>query len=393
MMRRTAAAQGLLALAVLVTACSSAATPAAPSSNDATATDHGVIAGAVEVAEPPLQLLTVDGVGAVGILDLLDGSSSRIDGIAAPSALATDGRYAFISTADGVQIVDSGVWTWDHGDHFHYYRAPARVIGIVAGSGPATVAAGALSTAGSTAIVFAGSGEAVLLDNTALAAGKIVERFRIDVDAPVVVAPLGDGAAIARDGRLDTVDAAGEILTAGSTCTTPSGSITTRAGLVIGCAEGAMVIASVDTAPELVPLPQGALAPADFAGRKGRPRVASVAPGAGFWMLDARARTWTLVPSSVPLVRVVAADDADEHVVALDTDGRVRVFRGTSESAATEPLTGDPANSSLVVDGQRAYLNDAASGTVHEIDYGDSARIARTLQTPTAPAFFAEVGR
>ncbi len=393
MMRRAAPALGLLVLAVLVTACSAVSPPAPISASDATAMDHGAIAGAVEVAEPPLQLLTVDNAGAAGILDLLDGSSSRIDGVAAPTALATDGRYAFISTAAGVQIVDSGVWTWDHGDHSHYYRAPARVIGVVAGSGPATVVAGALSTAGSTAIVFSGSDEAVLIDNAALAAGKIVERFRIAADAPVVVAPLGDGAAIARDGGLHTVDGAGEIVTTDATCTKPSGSITTRAGLVIGCAEGAAVIASVDTAPELVPLPAGALAPTDFAGRKGRPSVASIAPGVGFWMLDVRARTWTLVPSSAPLVRVVAVDDADEHVLALDTDGRVRVFRGASESATTVPLTADPAAASLAVDGQRAYLNDAVSGVVHEIDYADSARIARTLQTPTTPAFFAEVGR
>ncbi|MFK4789981.1 ABC transporter [Microbacterium sp. ZW T5_56] len=389
--RRAVLASTVLMLAMMITACSAGTTSAEPSGTPGSG--HGAIVGAVEAAEPPLQLLTVDADGAAGVLDLLDGTTARIDGVARPEALATDGRYVFISTVGGVQIVDSGVWSWDHGDHFHYYRAPARVIGLIPGAGPATVTTGPLSTAGSTAIVFSGGAEAVVLDNAALARGEIVERFRVDAAAPVVVAPLGDGAAIARGGRLDIVGAAGETVTTGTGCRTPSGSISTRAGVVIGCAEGAMVIASADAPPELVPFPGGAPALTDFDGRKGRPTVAAIAPDVGFWLLDARARSWELVPSPTALVRVVAVDDTDDHVVALDADGRVRVFRDSAEAAVTEPLTADPAGSSLVVDGQRAYLNDAATGVVHEIDYADNARIARALETPTAPTFFAEVGR
>lgn len=389
MMRRAVFTSSLLALAVLVTGCSVEDGP--PSATEGAG--HGAIAGAMEVAEPPLQLFTVDADGVTGILDLLDGTTAQIDDVGAPGGLASDGRYVFITTAEGIQVVDSGVWTWDHGDHFHYYRAPARVIGVVAGSGPTTVATGPLSTAGSTAIVFEGSGEAVLLDNAALSRGEIAETFRIDVAAPVVVAPLGDGAAMASAGGVEIITAAGEAIASDVTCTTPSGSITTRAGLVIGCAEGAVVLASADTAPELVPLPVGAVAPTEFAARKGRPTVAAVAPEVGFWLFNARARTWELVPTSSALVRVVAVDDAEDHVVALDTDGRVRVFRGADEIAVTEPLTTDSTGASLVVDGQRAYLNNAASGVVHEIDYADNARIARTLETPTSPAYFTEVGR
>lgn len=392
MTRRSTFAVCLLVIGVLFTGCSSA-TLSATSPTAAAPTGHGAIAGAAEVAEPPLQLLTVDADGATGVLDLLDGTTARIDGVAAPEAVATDGRYVFISTTQGVQIVDSGVWTWDHGDHFHYYRAPSRVIGVVAGSGPATIGTGPLSTAGSTSIVFSGSGEAVLLDNASLARGEIRETFRIDVAAPVVAAPLGDGAVLARAGLVEIVDSAGETMTADTACTTPSGSIATRAGLVIGCAEGAVVIASAAAAPELVPIPAGALAPTAFDGRKGRPTVAAIAPETGFWLLDARARSWELVSSTADLTRVVAVDDAEGHVVALDAEGRVRVFRGTVEIAVTEPLTADAAGASIMVDGQRAYLNDAASGVVHEIDYADNARVARTLKTPTTPAFFAEVGR
>ena len=48
---------------------------------------------------------------------------------------------------------------------------------------------------------------------------------------------------------------------------------------------------------------------------------------------------------------------------------------------------------SLFVDGQRAYLNAPAEGVVHEIAYADGGRIARSLETPTEPVLFAEVGR
>jgi len=93
---------------------------------------------------------------------------------------------------------------------------------------------------------------------------------------------------------------------------------------------------------------------------------------------------------------VTAVDDEAGHVVALDTDGRVRVYAAATgeEIAATDVLVGAPdAATSLTVDGQRAYLNDPAAAVVHEIDYADGARIARTLDTPTSPAFLSEVGR
>lgn len=47
----------------------------------------------------------------------------------------------------------------------------------------------------------------------------------------------------------------------------------------------------------------------------------------------------------------------------------------------------------LTVDRQRAYLNAPAEGVVYEIAYADNARLARMLETPTTPTFFAETGR
>lgn len=388
---------------VLLSGCAAEAprdeAPAQPSEAPA---GHGDVEGAAEVPEPPLTLVSIDAEGTVGALDLLDGTATRLGAVSAPRSAATDGRYVFTGTADGVTVIDSGVWTWDHGDHFHYYRAEPSVVGEVAGAGPVSVSAGLLSTAGSTGLYFAGSHEAVLLDNAALSRGRIDEVLRVDTDgADGVIAPLGDGALVGDlSGRLTFYGADGAATDATVACDEPAGSITTRVGLVVGCADGAVLATIEDTAPvfERIPYPTEAGERARaFDARKGRPTVAAVAGQEGFWLLDTRERSWRMVPTSTALTRVVAVDDEDGHVVALDAEGRVRVFSGDSgaEVAATDPLVGDAGGGSVAVfvDGQRAYLNDPDSGVVHEIAYADGARIARTLEAPTSPDFFAEVGR
>jgi hypothetical protein len=62
--------------------------------------------------------------------------------------------------------------------------------------------------------------------------------------------------------------------------------------------------------------------------------------------------------------------------------------------ATTEPLIGAGAGAVplLQLDAQRAYVADPEDGVVHEIDFADGARVARTIELPIAPAAFAEVG-
>ncbi|GAA4193840.1 lipoprotein [Microbacterium oryzae] len=406
---RLAAATAIL---LITPACATIDPVAGPSTSAApsAAAGHGEIAGAAEVAEPPLQLVSVDESGALGALDLLDGTTAEIARVGAPEALASDGRYLFVTTDAGVEIVDSGAWTWDHVDHFHYYRAEPRTVGTVDGAGPATVSTGLLSTAGATGIFLSGSGQAVLLDNAALGDGRIDELFRIETGAPEgVAAPLGGGALVSAPGEdggmLRFHEADGAVTPSTTECVDAQGSITTRVGLVVGCADGA-VLATMDRGEpvfERIPYPADATAERaiGFDGRKGRPTVAAIAGDAGLWLLDTREREWTLVETDAPLLRVAAVDDADGHVVALDTEGRVRVLlAGTGEEVAvTEPLLPETLDAdaltgvSLTVDAQRAYLSAPTEGVAYEIAYADGARIARTLETPTEPAFLAEVGR
>lgn len=373
---------------------------------------HGEVEGASEVAEPQLQVVAVDAAGEVGLLDLLTEETRSLGDLgAAPSAVATDGRYAFLTVPGGLAVVDSGSWTWDHGDHQHYYRAEPTLLGTAAGEGPATVATGALSTAGGTGVLFERTGEAVLLDNAALADGEVSERFRLEL-APHrgLVAPLGDGAVVTvpdRDGRVRTVhevDADGAAVEGGEhRCPAASGAITTVVGLVVGCADGALLWTVEDdrAAVRRIPYPDGADAPpaTAFAARKHRPTVAALAGDRAFWLLDTREQTWELHRAAAALLQVSAVDDEEGHVVALDRAGRVRVYAAATgrELAVSRPLVApdDPGRHAvdLIVDQERAYVNDPSRGVVHEVDYADGARVARTLRTPVAPAFVAETGR
>ncbi|MFD3443813.1 ABC transporter [Microbacteriaceae bacterium 4G12] len=412
---------GGLALGLAACAGNPVAAPSgAPSPDDApdTGNGHGAVVGAAEVAEPQLGLTTIDPSGAVAHLDLLDESVvgiGGIGGIGAPSAMTTDGRYLFVRTDAGVEVVDSGVWTWDHVDHFHYYRADPRLVGSVPGDGAATVATTNLSTTGGTGVFFAGSGEAVLLDTAALSKGDVVESFRIQTNPHAgMVVPVGSFALVTEaDPEADSESGAaaavlgytadGEPTGLEEQCLGASGTITTRVGAVIGCRDGALLATLQDEelVVERIPYPEGTTAPAatGFANREGRPTVAALAGPDAIWLLDTRERSWTLLPAPAPLVGVTAVDDEDEHVLALAADGRVLVLDGADGAVLAETdalVAGSLAAGlapALIADQQRAYLSAPAERRLFEIDFADGGRIARTFDTAAEPAFTAETGR
>lgn len=395
-------------LALTGCAAGSPPDPTPDATPDAPVDTHGAIAGAAELAEPALGLTSIDAEGRVSHLDLLDESTADLGTVRSPDAVHGDGRYLFAMDAAGVSIVDSGVWTWDHVDHFHYYRAEPRVLGDVEGGGEgagvATVATSNSSTTGGTGLFFPGSGDAVLLDTEALSKGRIEETFRLSREPGAgLVVPVGSFAAVAAADvvTLHTADGAPTGDTAA--CVDPAGTITTRVGAVIGCQDAALLVHVEDERPvlERIPYPAGTTAAREtaFANREGRPRVAALAGNDGIWILDTRARSWTLLPAPEPLVQVTAVDDADANLLALTRDGRVLVLDGETgaERAASAPLVAESlatgASATLVVDQQRAYLNGPVEGRLWEIDFADAARVAREFPTERSPAFFVQTGR
>ncbi len=374
--------------------------PAAPEQATPTesAVPHGYVEGAEELAEAQSMLAAVDPDGRVRLVDLLDGRVEELGAIGAPLALDHDGRFLAATTAAGVTIVDTGVWTVDHADHVHYYRAEARIVGSLELDGAAAIA----STESRTAVLA--GGELVLLDRDALGQGEILETARFEAAEGGFAVPAGDGAVVATDAAVVVLDAAGREL-ATEPCTEPDGGIVTRVGAVFGCREGAVLATDAEAGVELeaIPYPAGTAAEqraSGFGMRSGRATAAALAGDAGYWLLDTRTRTWTLVKTPQPLERVVAVDDEEGHVVAIGADGRVLVLdESGAELAATEPVLAatlaDPAAAAalaLEVDASRAYVPILADGAVLEIDFADGARIARTLEVP-APLLVAETGR
>ena len=393
--------------ALVLTGCAGAGAgvPAASTASS----DHGAVDRATEVSEPPLALVTIDPDGLVRQLDLLDETVAELGEVPSSSRASTDGRYVFADSGEGVAVIDSGRWTWDHVDHFHYYLAEPAMLGEVPGRGPATVATTLSSTTGSTGVFFAGSGEAVLLDTAAMSRGQLVERFRLETEPhDGMIVPIGSYALVTQPqgGVAASVTVLDEDGVPGATadCTQARGTVTTRVGAVIGCADGALLATLVEDQVQLerIPYPEVSTAPpaTTLAGRGGRPTVAGTAGDRAIWLLDTRERSWTLLPVDRPIVQATAIDDEAQHVLALGADGRVLVIDGATGAllSQTEPLVAeslatDAAHPTLIADQPRAYLNGPAEHVVYEIDYADAARISRTFETPTSSALLAETGR
>ncbi|WP_309128197.1 hypothetical protein [Microbacterium sp.] len=400
-MRNPLIAAASLVLIAVMAGCSAAPAPApvAPPSGDA---GHGEVAGARELAEPALHLATVSADGEVAHLDLLDERSDVIARVEPAAEVITDGRYLFAIREGAVTVIDSGVWTWSHIDHFHYYEAPSRVIGDVKGRGVATVVPGETGTG----ILF--DDVAVLLDSPALADGDIVERFRVDVDEhDGLVVPLAAGALVTAPDA-DGVPQEVRVMTAAGEesgrlpCARAAGTITTVVGVVVGCADGALLAVGGDaTDTERIPYPAQAPSRAvEFAARKARPSVAATTGGSVFWVLDTRARRWTVWDAGQQIVRATAIDDADDRMLVLAADGSVLVMADGAVVARTAPLVAESladdetaGHVRFVVDQKRAYLNGPKERTLWEIDPADAARIARVFTTDDEPLHLAGTGR
>ena len=391
---------GALAGALLLAGCAADASgsdaAAAPPSDD-----HGSVAGAEELSEPQLQLAYLDEAGSVRAVDLLTEEAGDLGSVGDVAAVATDGRFLFAASepAGELTVVDTGTWTVDHGDHVHYYRAPAGVAGTLDWSGDVRAA----SSETLTALFSPTTGTGVVLDRAALGQGEVEELARLDGEPhDGALVPLGSRLVATTTEGVVALDADGEALPgAGTACAEPRGGHPTRVGVVVSCADGAVLATETDDGVAFERIPYPAPVPAEerataFANRPGRPVVAAPAGQRGVWLLDTRARTWQLLPTDTPWVQAVAADDDEDRVVGVDATGRVVVLTpGDGTVVASEPVL--PVDRlgqvDLQVDADRAYVNDPVGARLLEVDYADGARLARTFPAAVVPAHLAETGR
>ncbi|MFD5571165.1 hypothetical protein [Streptomyces cadmiisoli] len=399
-----APASKLLAAVLLATGCAGQDDTESPPSN----TPHGYVEGATESAEQQSRLLLGDaGTGDTRVLDLITGKvhgTARRTGV---TELTTDGRFGYFHGPDSTHVVDGGAWTVDHGDHVHYYRAKVQDVGDLPGGTGTRIR----SDAGVT-VVTGADGAADVYTRADLETSAIGTPVRLPGTYTGAVVPYAEhliALTDVGDGRAKAVvlDRAGKrVATPEAGCQDPRGDAVTRRGIVLGCADGALLIHGNDGTFNAEKIRYSADVPTveratEFRHRAGSTTLTARAGKNAVWVLDVIERAWTRVETG-PVVAANAAGEGSPLIV-LETDGALHGYDivDGEETAVTQPLiehipeaaTGETAAPVIEVDRSRAYLNDPAGKRVYEIDYNDNLRISRTFDLDVRPSLMVEAGR
>ena len=320
-------------------------------------------------------------------------TESAIGSFGATASVDGDGRYAYLQTGDGATIVDAGAWTFDHGDHYHYFATEPALVG--------TLDIPVFSAAASNSLVAVESAEGAVavLDYEKLGE-RTVEPAGLSLGEDVTAAvPYGSRVVtVTGTGRMQVLDDTGVNDLVGE-CVNPTWSKASRRAVVFGCEAGAVRVTGGEGALTVTAMPFPPDAPAQrpqqMDHRDRADVFAGLSPGT-VWVLDSRQRRWTTI--AVP--DAVAANTAgDGSVLVLHRDGslssfavnertetaRVPLFPGGVPDQGPQPV--------IDIDSDRAYVNNAGRREVYEIDYADGIRIARTLRTDVAPGLMVEAGR
>ncbi|WP_425474026.1 hypothetical protein [Streptomyces qinzhouensis] len=397
-LRKTSTA-AIVAACLLASGCSGGKKPKPAGEQTKEPVPHGYVEGAQEAAEQQPRLVMADAAtGTVRVLDLTTRAVTPLRRVGPVKGITTDGRFAYLTTGTGAEIVDSGVWMVDHGDHVHYYRAPIRPAGAVSGPGPVR----AHADPGITALSF-GDGSVRLFDREALEkAHPGPGRALPGITGPVV--PYKEHLVVsggaARD-RIEIRDRAGGLVASpGETCPEPRGTALTRRGVVLGCADGALLVGESGGTFSARKIPYGApVAPAEraaeFRHRPGSTTLTAEAGPAAAWVLDVAKRTWKRIETG-PVAAVNTAGEGTP-LLALGTDGSLNAYdlatgKRTARTPLLPPIADGPAPV-IEVNTSRAYVNDPAGRKVHEIDFNDRLRRARTFSLDFTPAYMVETGR
>ncbi|KAF2776896.1 lipoprotein [Streptomyces sp. OM5714] len=402
----------LLSVALLSAACAGQDdAKSSPNSASSPATPHGYVEGATEAAEQQSRLLLSDpGTGDTRVLDLITGKVHDTARRAGVTALTTDGRFGYFHGADGTHVLDSGAWTVDHGDHVHYYSAKIKEVGELPG-GPGTSVRG---DAGVTVVTTADGRAGVhsRADPEKGGPGALGAHDRLPGTYAGPVVPYAEHLiGLTRDGdapaKVVVLDRSGNrVATPEAECEDPEGDAVTRRGVVLGCADGALLVHEDDGTFTAEKIPFGEDVPktaraTEFRHRPGSTTLTAPAGTDAVHVLDVTERAWKRIETGP----VVAANTAGEGspLVVLETDGALHGYDLSTgkETTVTERLlkdvpegaTGEAAAPVIEVDRSRAYLNNPAGRRVYEIDYNDGLRVARTFDLDIRPSLMVETGR
>ncbi|WP_280415854.1 zinc ABC transporter permease AztB [Nocardia carnea] len=386
--RKTLARVALSGLLVVPVAACGSEEPA----ESAESVPHGYVEGAEESASAQPRLVIADrDSGAVRLLDVVTEEIADLEPVPGVSGIAGDGRYAYLAAGDATTVVDSGSWVVDHGDHVHYYRAQPRPVGVVDGSvrsvqSDPVVSAAVLDT-GSTV-----PADRAALDEGELRTRPVVKGVAVPYGGHLLVASPGSAQIEIRTRENEPV----ETLT--PQCPNPGGTTVTRRGAVFSCGDGALLVTERNNrfTAEKLPYPAGTTGSvAEFHHRPGSDVLVAVRESRVL-VLDIARRTWR--PIETGPVTAATTAGAGTAILALTPDGVLHAYDpATGAETAHHRVLSAPVDPAavpvLLVDSERAYLNDPARRAVHEIDYADDLRVARTFSFDIDPDLMVETGR
>ncbi|BBY86403.1 zinc ABC transporter permease AztB [Mycolicibacterium tokaiense] len=386
-----AAATAIVAVVGLV-GCSSPEQSPAPAPEGA---EHNLdSAGTVELDGAPTRLIVVDsGTGAAEVLDALEETGAPLGEFGPMENLVGDGRFGYLLGRSGVAVVDSGAWTFDHGDHSHYYAKPPAALG------DSNVGAVAVAADTDRVALRSADGNVVLWDREWLEDGEIRSMDGPPVEGARVAVPYQGVLVVATEtGELLAVDDDGTAAPLPVRCEQAGGVATTRTAVVLACRDGAVRVSGDEDLPQaaLIPFPAGQTPALPLLTNLGSEGTVVGLSGEQLWALDSSRAMW----SSVEVPDAVAANSVgDGHALVLTRDGMLRtVTLADGNQVAELPLFAggvsiDGPMPVIEVDRERAYVNNAAAQAIYEIDYRDGLRLARTLTTTVTPDLMVETGR
>lgn len=400
--RKSSAAAATAVVAVVgLVGCSTSEQPPAPGDQASPpiaapeGAEHNLdSAGTIELDGAPTRLIVVDsGTGAAEVLDALEETGTPLGEFGPMENLVGDGRFGYLLGRSGVAVVDSGAWTFDHGDHSHYYAKPPAALG------DSNVGAVAVAADTDRVALRSADGNVVVWDREWLEDGEIRPMDGPPVEGARVAVPHEDVLVVATEtGELLAVHDDGTAAPLPVRCEQAGGVATTRTAVVLACRDGAVRVSGDEDLPQaaLIPFPAGQTPALPLLTNLGSEGTVVGLAGEQLWALDSSQAMW----SSVEVPDAVAANSVgDGHALVLTRDGILRtVTLADGDQVAELPLFAggvsiDGPMPVIEVDRERAYVNDAAAQAIYEIDYRDGLRLARTLTTTVTPDLMVETGR
>lgn len=372
------------------------------------AAEHGHVDGAEEADEAQLRLAVEDAeTGKTAIFDLQDEEVvQEVEGSPDTFLSAADSRYIYLSDreADTVTTVDTGVWTVDHGDHYHYYRADPKTLEASAGVDPAHV----ISQGDEVTFFFDGDGEAKIYDRNAMGEGEMKEVGTVDPGAHHGVAVPFDDHILSTVPGKSADDLPSTLATYGDDskatpvdvdCPEIHGTAVTSQGAVLACEKGVIAVDEKSEAT-INDYPDEAKGKRTWELEVGKELAAAPMTEGGIGILDTGSGEWQYTDTDAEVVSADMSAD-DSTLVALDDKGTVYSIDPASGKVLTKKkdLIGDFSageegpGPSVVVDAERTYVSNPAKGEVLELDPKDDLREARSFDIGGAPASLAVTGR